>query len=70
MLFQKEPSTYVEDVLSEKSFTEKDSSVGSCCELALDQIQSEISERNTEKVKNITLAAMDTVLDFKQLLHG
>ena len=42
----------------EESFTEEDSSVRCCCGLALDQTQSEISERNTEKVENIALAAM------------
>ena len=57
-LFQDESSTFAEDVLLEKSSTEEDSSVGSCCELALDQIQSGLSERNTEKVENITLEAM------------
>ena len=45
-------------MLLEESFTKEDSNIGSCCELALDQTLSEISERNTEKVKNIALAAM------------
>ena len=35
MLFQKEPSTFTGNVLLEKSSTAEDSSVGSCCELAL-----------------------------------
>ena len=45
-------------MLLEKSSVEEDSSLGSCCELAVDQIQSEIFGRNTEKVENIVLAAM------------
>ena len=45
-------------MLLEESSTEEDSSVESCCELALNQIQSEISERNTNEVENVALAAM------------
>ena len=65
MLFQEKhllktcyPSTSTEDELLEKSSTEEDSSVGSRCEIALDRIQSEILQRNTEKIKNIALEAM------------
>ena len=64
-LFQEKPSTSTENVLLEESSTEEDSSVESCCELALDQIQSEISERNTNKVENVALAA-DYSLMFKR----
>ena len=45
-------------MLLEESSTDKDNSVRSCCELALDQTQSRISERITEKIENIALAAM------------
>ena len=42
----------------EESSTEEDSSVELCCKIALDQIQSEISERNTNRFENVSLAAM------------
>ena len=45
-------------MLLEENSAEEDSSVRSCGELALDQTQSEVLERNTEKVENIALAAM------------
>ena len=56
--FREEPSTSTENVLLEESSTEEDCGVGSCCELALKQTHSELSERNIFTVENIVLVAM------------